>query len=383
MKRNKILFLSILAVALLSLVFSGCKKSQAQQKIEVADDEVIVYFCKDITPENILKLYEALGVKQEGKIGLKVHFGEEGNQNFLNPELLRPLVEKVHPTFVETNVLYVSKRRFTDSHIALAKEHGFNFAPIDILDAEGEMAYPAKGLKHFDKVKTGSHFENYDSYIVYSHFKGHGSAGFGGAIKNVSMGFASPGGKMAMHSSNIPVVKKGNDCIHCQRCVQQCPANAITLTDFGPVIDNSKCLGCAKCIAECGLGIFGQGASAQGEDFLERLVEYAKVLTEKRPMVYINVMDNISKTCDCSAKAPAPFMGKIGAVASTDIVAIDYVCHLLCALKQKSQDAFLDVNDVSGLGQIEYAYKLGMGKKKFVLVDVLTGKRMTLEEAIR
>ncbi len=380
---KRILLLAI--IALLALPFSACQKSTAAVKdSETAkSDTAIVYFCKDITPENILKLYEALGVKQEGKIGLKVHFGEEGNQNFLNPELLRPLVEKVHPTFVETNVLYVSKRRFTDQHIALAKEHGFTFAPIDILDAEGEKEYDAKGLKHFQKVKTGSHFVNYDAFIIYSHFKGHGSAGFGGAIKNVSMGFASPGGKMAMHSSNIPAVHHGNDCVHCQRCVQQCPANAITLTDFGPVIDSSKCLGCAKCIAECGLGIFGQGNHAQGEDFLERLVEYAKVLSEQKPMVYINVMDNISKTCDCSAKAPAPFMKKIGAVASTDIVAIDMACHQLCALKQHTEDAFKDVNNVSGLGQCKYAEKLGMGKTTYILIDVTTGKRITLEEAIK
>lgn len=373
-----------LLMAAIAIPFSACKKSDAKtQDAITSSDEVIVYFCKDITPENILKLYEALGVKQEGKIGLKVHFGEEGNQNYLNPELLRPLVSKTHATFVETNVLYVSKRRFTEQHIALAKEHGFNFAPIDILDADGELEYEATGLKHFTKVKTGSHFENYDAYIVYSHFKGHGSAGFGGAIKNIAMGFASPGGKMAQHSSNVPAVRNGSDCVHCQRCVQQCPANAITLTDFGPVIDSSKCLGCAKCIAECGLGIFGQGDRAQGEEFLERMVEYAKVLTEKRPMVYINVMDNISKTCDCSAKAPAPFMDKIGAVASTDIVAIDMACNQLCALKQKTDDAFKDVNGTSGVGQCQYAEKLGMGKTKYVLVDVVTGKRITLEEAIK
>ena len=154
------------ATALILATCFSCKND----KIQVADDESIVYFCEDITPENILKLYEALNVDLSGKVGLKVHFGEEGNQNFLNPELLKPLVEKVHPTFVETNVLYVSKRRFTDSHIALAKEHGFTFAPIDILDSEGELIFPATGLKHFTQVKTGSHFNNYDSYIIYSHF---------------------------------------------------------------------------------------------------------------------------------------------------------------------------------------------------------------------
>lgn len=379
MKRFSYLFL--LAAMMLSLV--GCKKTQASDSVKTDSDEVIVYFCKDITPDNILKLYEAMGVKQEGKIGLKVHFGEEGNQNFLNPELLKPLVEKVKPTFVESNVLYVSKRRFTDQHIALAKEHGFTFAPIDILDAEGEIEYDATGLKHFSKVKTGSHFENYDAYIIYSHFKGHGSAGFGGAIKNVSMGFASPGGKMAMHAASFPACKDAAACIGCQRCVQQCPAGAITITKDGPVIDTTKCIGCAKCIAECPLGLFKPGESASEQDFLERLVEYAKVLSDKKPMVYINVMDNISKTCDCSAKAPAPFMDKIGAVASTDIVAVDYVCHLLCAMKQKTEDAFKDVNNVSGMGQIDYAARLGMGKKKFVLVDVTTGQRISLEDAVK
>ena len=127
---------------ILAIIISSCSQ---KPKIEVAEDESVVYFCKEITPENILKLYEALDADLNGKIGLKVHFGEDGNQNFLNPELLRPLVEKVKPTFVETNVLYVSKRRFTDSHIALAKEHGFTFAPIDILDSEGELTYKAKG----------------------------------------------------------------------------------------------------------------------------------------------------------------------------------------------------------------------------------------------
>ncbi len=373
--------ISKIIMAIFALIL--CVSCNQKNKIEVAEDESIVYFCKEITPENILKLYEALGVKQEGKIGLKVHFGEEGNQNYLNPELLRPLVEKVHPTFVETNVLYVSKRRFTDSHIALAKEHGFTFAPIDILDADAEVEFPAEGLKHFSKVKGGSHFNDYDAYIVYSHFKGHVSSGFGGAIKNVSMGFASPGGKMAMHASAYPACGDVSACTKCNRCAQQCPAGAITITENGPVIDSSKCIGCAKCIAECSLGIFNSGEKANTDVFLERLVEYAKVFCEKKPMVFINVMDNISKLCDCSSKAPAPFMEKIGAVASTDIVAIDMVCHQLTALKQKTEDAFLDVNGISGMGQIEYACKLGLGHKKYVLVDVTTGKRITLEEALR
>ena len=377
MKREKTLLIFAIVCA---VILAACNR---KPKIEVAEDESIVYFCKEITPENILKLYEALDADLSGKIGLKVHFGEDGNQNFLNPELLKPLVDKVKPTFVETNVLYVSKRRFTDSHIALAKEHGFTFAPIDILDADGEMSYSAKGLKHFKKIKTGSHFENYDAYIIYSHFKGHGSAGFGGAIKNVSMGFASPGGKMAMHASNFPCGDLSGKCIQCNRCVQQCPAGAISLTEDGPVIDTTKCIGCAKCLAECPLGLFRQGQRAEESVFLERLTEYAKVFSEKKPMVYINVMANISKTCDCSAKAPEPFMGDIGAVSSKDIVAIEMVCHELTAKKFGCEDAFKEVNGVSGLQQVEYAYQLGMGHKKYVLVDVLTGERITLEDALK
>ena len=375
----KIKYLALLFIASL---FGACGSPKPQTQVN--EDVSVVYFCKDITPDNVLKLYEALGVNLEGKIGLKVHFGEEGNQNFLNPELLRPLVDKTNPTFVETNVLYVSKRRFTDSHIELAKEHGFDFAPIDILDAEGEIEYPCEGLKHYTKIKTGSHFPNYDAYIIYSHFKGHGSAGFGGAIKNVSMGLASPGGKMAMHASEVPAVAKPELCVGCNRCVEQCPANAITITSEGPIIDPEKCLGCAKCIAECGLRVFAPERKELSDNvFLERLVEYAKVLSDQKPMVYINVMDNISKTCDCSAHAPAPFMDKVGMVASTDIVAIEMACHELTAKKFGCEDAFLEVNNVSGLGQVEYAEQLGMGNKKYVLVDVITGEKISIEEAIK
>ena len=180
--------------------------SQGQKAKETAKESV-VYFCSDITPENILKLYEAMGLDMSAykNVGLKIHFGEDGNKNFLSPELVRPLVEKTNATLVETNVLYVGKRRYTQSHLALAKEHGFTFAPIDILDDEGETVYPVqKNFKFCKNVRTGSHFEKYDFYIVYSHFKGHGSSGFGGAIKNVGMGMASPGGKMAIHANNYP-----------------------------------------------------------------------------------------------------------------------------------------------------------------------------------
>lgn len=381
---NKMNFKVMMTILVLS-IFSMSVYAQNKPTLQT---ESVVYFCSEITPENVLKLYEAMGVTQTGNVGLKVHFGEPGNPNILNPELLRPLVDKVHPTFVETNVLYVSPRHYTDSHIQVAKDHGFNFAPVDILDADDQLTYsvPELNLKHFTKIKTGSHFENYDNYIIYSHFKGHGSAGFGGAIKNVAMGMASPGGKMAQHANDVPVISENsaNQCFHCNRCVNQCPADAITIGDDGPVIDKSKCIGCAKCVAECPERIFSPDKAGYSEEnFLEKLVEYAYVLTKKRPMVYINVMANISEVCDCSGKAPKPFMGDVGMVASTDIVAIDRACQDLVAAAQGLKEAFRDRNNVDAIHQLDYAESLGMGTQKYVLIDVVTGNKITVEKAVK
>lgn len=378
-------FLKVLAVAALMLPVAG--KSQDMPASPVTEPDVsVVYFCREITPQNILRLYEAMNVDLKGKVALKVHFGERGNENFLDPELLRPLADKVNPTFVETNVLYVSDRRFTDKHIALAKEHGFTFAPIDILDDKGEKSFSAEGmgLNHFASVKGGAALEDYDSYIIYSHFKGHGSAGFGGAIKNIGMGLASPGGKMAIHANATPKVNNPSQCFHCNRCVQQCPAVAISVDDHGPVIDTTKCIGCAKCIAECPKKLFSPDNSNYSETvFLEKLVEYTKVLTSVRPMVYINVMANISEVCDCAARAPKPFLADIGAVASTDIVAIDHACHDLVAAAQGQTEAFRAKNGVAALHQLEYAEKLNLGHNKYVLVDIETGERISIEQAVK
>lgn len=361
--------------------------AQKSKQEKLPSDVSVVYFCSEITPENIQRLYNALNVNlaPDMKVGLKVHFGERGNQNFLNPELLHPLVDQVHPTFVETNVLYVSDRRFTKSHIALAQEHGFTFAPIDILDADGETIYPGDdNFQYCKTVRTGDHFENYDYYIIYSHFKGHGSSGFGGAIKNVGMGMASPGGKMAIHANNYPKVNTPDKCFQCNRCANQCPALAINVDDNGPMIDTTKCIGCAKCIAECPLKLFSPDNTGYDETrFLDKLVEYTKVLMDRRPMVFINVMANISSSCDCSSRAPKPFMRDIGAVASRDIVAIDQVCQDLTSKAYGCEHVFQEVNHVSGMEQLQYAEKLGMGHTKYILIDVATGKQITLEEAVK
>lgn len=360
--------------ALLTAALSGAMAQRIDEKNYHGQKDIsVVYFIREITPENVLKLYEALGEKPSGKIGVKIHFGEDGNQNFLNPELTKLLMEKTKATWVETNVLYVGQRRYTDQHIALAKRHGFTFAPIDILDKDGEIEVPTTGigLQHYGKsVKLGKGFMDYGNYIIYSHFKGHGSAGFGGAIKNLAMGFASPGGKMAQHATDYPQINTPEKCVGCRSCVNNCPAAALSL-DGGIHIDTTKCIGCAKCIAECPLKLFSpKQVELAGSTFMERLVEYAYVAWKTKPMVFINILANISAACDCSSNAPKPFCNDIGMVASKDIVAADRASLDLVAKEYKCDDPFLKESGKSGAYQLEYAEKLGMGNQKYVLIEI-------------
>jgi len=330
-------------------------------------DSSVVFFTKNITPEGLLKVFSYVENETQGKIGFKVHFGEEGNQNYLSPELMKPLVQKLNATFVETNVLYVSKRRYTESHIQLAKDHGFTYAPIDILDSEKDTAIIAD-TKHFNKVITGSHFFNYDSYVICSHFKGHGSAGFGGAIKNVSMGMASVAGKMALHASDVPGTTPSK-CTGCGACVKECPAGAITLNPL--TIDKSKCIGCGKCIGVCPAQSFSvPWGSTEESVFLERLVEYAKVLSGQKKMIYINVLANISRSCDCARNASEPFLEDIGILVSMDIVAIEQASHDMVDKACECDDAFVKAGNPSGKHQIDYAAELNMGRKEYKLIDV-------------
>ncbi|MCF7920951.1 MAG: DUF362 domain-containing protein [Candidatus Cloacimonetes bacterium] len=325
-----------------------------------------VYFTSDISAEGIMKVFEQVGADVEGKVGIKVHFGEEGNQNFIDPELLRALVEKLEASFIETNVLYRGKRRITETHIQLAKEHGFGYAPIDILDSEGEKEIAVSG-KHFKKVTVGSHLDNYDNLVIVSHFKGHGLAGFGGAIKNVAMGMAAIPGKMAMHASSVPDYSPAS-CISCGACLNECPVNAITLNPL--VIDLDKCIGCGKCIGTC--PTYTMRVPWGGTDknvFNERLVEYAKGISDNYKMVYINLLVNISKDCDCSGRAAAPFMEDIGILASTDIVAIEKAC--LDLINEAHDHETTEVRKLNGgKDQIEYAQKLGMGNLNYKFIDL-------------
>jgi len=342
-------------------------------------DESAVYFTDQITPEGFMKVYEKISKELEGKVGVKVHFGEEGNTYYVKPELFKNIVLDCNGTFIETNVLYKSPRQQTDSHIALAKNHGFTYAPIDILDAPGELLIEnVEGCQHYNKFYFGKNLDNYNSFLIISHFKGHGSSGFGGAIKNISMGFATPKGKLAMHRNNFPVCEH-NRCTNCDSCAVECPANAITTNPFS--IDVEKCTGCGKCIDVCPNDALRYPKDKEDVQtvFCERLVEYAKaILNRHEKMVYINVLVDISTSCDCSKNPGKPFVPNIGILASTDIVAIEKASHDLVAKAHGCKDPFLEAVKTSGLRQIEYAYELGMGSKNYKLINLDTKETMVV-----
>jgi uncharacterized Fe-S center protein len=327
----------------------------------------VVYFTKEISGEGVLEIYDKIGSDVEGRIAFKTHFGEPGNQNYLKPELSKPLVQKLGATYVETNVLYGGPRGNTEGHIGVAKKHGFGFAPIDILESEGDKRISVDGLKHFDAIVVGNDMENYDWFVIFSHFKGHGLAGFGGAIKNISMGLAPPRGKRAMHASSVPKTRP-EKCTKCKICYNQCPANAIELGEI-IVLDKYKCIGCGKCASVCQFdAIFMEKHDA--EVFMEKLVEYVKGIDDNYNMVYINVLANISKTCDCASNAPPPFVGDIGIVAGTDIVAVEKASLDLVNKATGHDDTFEHVNHLSGNRQIEYAEKLGLGTSNYRLINI-------------
>jgi len=360
------LILLFMTLAWLCLA-SSCKaeKTPSNGVKEPATEASRVYFSRRITPEAVVQLYSRLEFQPSGKLAVKVHFGEEGNPNFIPAGMAEQLVRQLQATLVETNVLYGGTRGRTASHIALARKHGFTYAPIDILDDEGNLAYDCQH-RHFSRIYTGSHFEDYDGYVIFSHFKGHGMAGFGGAIKNIAMGLASKQGKRFLHSGDYPVYDQSR-CIECGLCVTSCPERAITIKPVN--IDHLKCVACGKCVAVCPERVYSTPPDGHN-DFLERLVEYAAVLTDKRPMVYINVLANISSVCDCFSRAPKPFVPDIGILASTDLVALEAASHDLVDKAHNCGDAFLKEVSVSGKRQIAYAEELGLGKTEYHLVDI-------------
>lgn len=322
MRRN---ICMILFSVLSTVTGMNCANAQ-EQKSDGNTNVPKVYMFKEISPENLVKIYEALGREVTGKVAVKLSTGEPGGHNFLQPALIKDLVQKVKGTIVECNTAYGGGRADTENHLKAAKDHGFTaIAPVDIMDAEGEVALPVKGGKHLKEDFVGSHYLNYDFTVVLSHFKGHAMGGFGGAIKNISIGIASSAGKAWIHSAGKT---KGNPW----------------------------------------------GNLPPQDDFLESMAEAAKAIIDHcgDKILYISVANNLSVDCDCDSSPEDPKMGDIGILASLDPVALDKACtDLVRASEDHGKIHLIErIDSRNGMHTLEYGEKIGLGSQKYELVKL-------------
>ena len=322
MRRN---ICMILFSVLSTVTGMNCANAQ-EQKSDGNTNVPKVYMFKEISPENLVKIYEALGREATGKVAVKLSTGEPGGHNFLQPALIKDLVQKVKGTIVECNTAYGGGRADTENHLKAAKDHGFTaIAPVDIMDAEGEVALSVKGGKHLKEDFVGSHYLNYDFTVVLSHFKGHAMGGFGGAIKNISIGIASSAGKAWIHSAGKT---KGNPW----------------------------------------------GNLPPQDDFLESMAEAAKAIVDHcgDKILYISVANNLSVDCDCDSSPEDPKMGDIGILASLDPVAVDKACtDLVRASEDHGKIHLIErIDSRNGMHTLEYGEKIGLGSQKYELVKL-------------
>lgn len=292
--------------------------------------ESIVYYSSSITPKTIIELYQRLEFPLQGKIAAKIHSGERGNQNYIGPEYLFPIITELGATIVETNTAYPGARNTTKRHLELMKEHGWDGLPVEILDAHRpDLALPVRNPLRIPVNYVGKGIEAYDSMIVLSHFKGHPMGGFGGALKQLSIGCASSHGKANIHSA-----------------------------------------GASKSPIFCWTKKTPQDA------FLESMVDAAgsvmDYFSKKKGIVYINIMKNMSVDCDCCAKAEDPCLKDIGILASCDPLALDAAClRLVEQSDDPGKQHFLErVNSRHGYHTIEMAEKQGLGSTSYILVNI-------------
>ena len=283
-----------------------------------------VYFSRTITPEKVLELYDLLGKTLDGRVAVKVHSGEKGNQNFLRPDFWRPVIERVGGTVVECNTAYDGARNTTERHKKLFEEHGWTkYFDVDLLDAEGpdlELEIPTG--KVIKKNYVGKDIENYDSMLVLSHFKGHPMGGFGGALKQLSIGVASSYGKAYIH----------------------------------------------------GAGEVEKIWSSDHDSFLESMADAASSVVDyfKGNILYVNVMKNMSVDCDCCAVAEDPCIADIGILVSDDPIAIDRACvDLVYACSDPGKPHLLErIESRNGVHTVEAAEALGIGSRQYELIEV-------------
>ena len=287
-----------------------------------------VYFINEISKEALMKAYEALNKNLDGNVAVKVHSGEKGNQNFLHPEFMKEIIEHVNGTVVECNTAYAGERNETAKHKALMEDHGWSkYFNVDILDETEDLILKIEEGVAIDKNYVGKNIEKYDSMLVISHFKGHPMGGYGGAIKQLSIGCASTAGKCYIHSAG-------------------------KVTDQNVLWSNT----------------------APQNKFLEAMADAAKSVVDylQGRILYINIMCNMSVDCDCCSVAEDPCMKDIGILASTDPVAIDQACiDLVNASNDEGKEHFLErVNSRNGVYTIEVAEKIGLGCRKYNLINI-------------
>ena len=284
----------------------------------------IVYMTKEITPESLVRIYHALGISLPGSVAVKISTGEPGGRNFLQQELIRNLVQELKGTIVECNTAYEGRRNTSKAHWETMRDHGFTaIAPCDILDEEDHMPLPVTGGFHLTENYVGSHLQSYDSMLMLSHFKGHAMGGFGGALKNMSIGLASSYGKIWIHSSG-------------------------TSTRFEDVF------------------------TADHDSFLESMADADRSVMDymgRENIVYINVANRLSVDCDCDAHPHDPEMGDIGIFASTDPVALDQACvDAVYASEDGGKAALIErIESRNGIHTVEAAHSLGLGSRGYEL----------------
>ena len=320
-----------------------------------------------------IKLNEKNKIKEllpdfPGKIGFKCHFGEEGNDAFVPAELIKPIAMMApQATFIETSVLYKSKRNTAQGHEKVARSHGFDFLPFDFLDgAEGDddTAVTVNVPEGEKKCYLGKNLAKYDSLLVVSHFKGHIAAGFGGAIKNLSMGLASRRGKLDMHA-DIKHQVTPEECESCGTCIAHCPVNAISFNEQRKArIDQAICISCSKCISICPVSAIHIPWGNDKNSLTERLADYALAATRGKTCFYVNFLVNIVPECDCFNEPQRRLTGDIGILASSDPVAIDQASFDL-VVKQ-----YREFRNFDGTKQLARGEANGLGTMTYELINL-------------
>lgn len=286
-----------------------------------------VYMTDSITAESLVRIYEAMGVTLPGRVAVKISTGEPGGHNFLQPDLIKDLVNRLNGTIVECNTAYEGRRNTTQAHWQTIRDHGFAaIAPCDILDEDGDMAIPVEGGYHLRENYVGTHLTDYDSILMLSHFKGHAMGGFGGALKNMSIGLASSRGKVWIHTSATS-----------ER--------------------------------------FEDAFTADHDSFLESMADADKSVMDfvgRGKIVYINVANRLSVDCDCDAHPHDPEMGDIGIFASTDPVSLDQACvDAVYSSLDTGKAALIErMESRHGIHTVEAAHALRLGSRDYELVKI-------------